>query len=543
MTAAFRVGCALVVIQLAGATPAARGQIADVQAFLEQCPTSDPAYAQIRQDFRLRRNGQVVGEVACTGPISAMPISQLSDEVIVLQGLRVLYYMDRGRSNHLPWTSGTLYDWMKSKLRGVDLSDTSGSWCCVTFEDGVYATINTQDDVQRNHDRGWRGISQNIALYTHEVRHRDGFVHDSGCGIAFGCDPTFDLANLSAYGIQWWLNKAWLEGTLSVGAACMAPADAQATAEWHLGSVEEYRRRFSSNAPPVVAMPAAPLGVCSRVPAGPGTPTDVQATVNGNTLTIAWSAPLAGTIPTGYRVEFFARGVLVLTMAPGVETFTSLTIPPGVQGAFTVTVTAVAGTNVGVPSVPAMFTIGSVPGMPTNLQAVLSGRQLTVSWSAPASGPTPTAYVLEFFADGVLVLSVPSGLEMASTLTIPASVHGTFIVTVSARNGAVVGARAVPATFTVPSGECTIAPLPPTGLTGSVLNGQATVSWIASPAATSYVVQAGSAAGLADLYDRSVGAATVVSANGLPSGFSAYVRVSAVNACGRSAPSALLLLR
>src|SRR4051794_29538178 len=32
------------------------------------------------------------------------------------------------------------------------------------------------------------------------------------------------------------------------------------------------------------------------------------------------------------------------------------------------------------------------PGVPTNVAVVAGGRQVTISWSAPASGPTPTKY-------------------------------------------------------------------------------------------------------------------------------------------------------
>ena len=42
----------------ARATPAG---IANIAAFLDQCPTNDPAYAQIRTDFELRREGVPVG--------------------------------------------------------------------------------------------------------------------------------------------------------------------------------------------------------------------------------------------------------------------------------------------------------------------------------------------------------------------------------------------------------------------------------------------------------------------------------------------------
>ena len=54
-----------------------------------------------------------------------MALSQYTDELIVLQGLRTIYYMDLGRSGHLPWTAGTLYGWMKSKIGGINIRTDS----------------------------------------------------------------------------------------------------------------------------------------------------------------------------------------------------------------------------------------------------------------------------------------------------------------------------------------------------------------------------------------------------------------------------------
>src|SRR5262245_26425674 len=93
--------------------------IANIALFLDTCPASDPAIAEIRNDFQIRKNQLVVGDIACTEPTSQIPIAQYTDELIALQVLRVIYYMDRGKSGHLPWTPGTLYNWMKSKIKGV----------------------------------------------------------------------------------------------------------------------------------------------------------------------------------------------------------------------------------------------------------------------------------------------------------------------------------------------------------------------------------------------------------------------------------------
>jgi len=50
-----------VLVAQEGPADAAPGQIPSIGPFLERCPQNDPAYAQIRTDFQLRRNGALVG--------------------------------------------------------------------------------------------------------------------------------------------------------------------------------------------------------------------------------------------------------------------------------------------------------------------------------------------------------------------------------------------------------------------------------------------------------------------------------------------------
>src|SRR5580765_2298779 len=97
------------------------GQIDNIYHFLDTCPASDPAVAQILSDFTIRSNGVIVTQFPCTEPPSSMALANYTDPLIILQGLRVIYYMDRGKSGHLPWTSGSLYNWMKSQIKGIDV--------------------------------------------------------------------------------------------------------------------------------------------------------------------------------------------------------------------------------------------------------------------------------------------------------------------------------------------------------------------------------------------------------------------------------------
>src|SRR5262249_32751802 len=147
--------------------------------------------------------------------------------------LRVIYYMDRGKSGHLPWTPGTLYDWMKSKIKGIDIRDGSLSFCCEQYEGEIYIAVGALDDANRDFHHKWEGISSIIDLYAHETRHVDGFPHTSCCGISNGCDQTYDENNLSPYGIQWFLNKSWLMGDINVGFSCLSPNRIQEITNWH----------------------------------------------------------------------------------------------------------------------------------------------------------------------------------------------------------------------------------------------------------------------------------------------------------------------
>jgi hypothetical protein len=257
-------GGALVAAALVGTCAA--GQISDIDDFLDRCPQNDPAFATITHDFHVRRNGQIAAIPACSEPVSALPTAQYTDVLVVLQGLRAMYYMDRGQHGHLPWTPGTLYDWMKTKIKGFDIvgsTTSSGGYCCESLSDGLYMVFYPADDFNRDFDRGWAGILDNITFYAHEARHVDGFPHVSCCGITNGCDQTFDPANLSPYGIQWWINDLCVTGVIDVGLGCLPQGEADQILSYQtVGLNDQYRLRFCTNAPAEVAQPPASAFQC-----------------------------------------------------------------------------------------------------------------------------------------------------------------------------------------------------------------------------------------------------------------------------------------
>lgn len=249
--------CALAVAMSAVAS------IENIDEFLAVSPVVDPALDQIRKDFEIRRNGSPITGLPSSGRIADLTLGEYTDEVIVLQGLRVLYYMDQGRNGHLPWTSETVYHWLSSKIDGIDVRDGSGSYCCEYFGGKTFIVVAAQNDFNRDFDRKWEGISGNIGLYVHEARHVDGFGHSSCCGINGGCDDVYDETRLAPYALQYWLERAWLTGQISVGIGCLAPMRVAEISAWHLGACNgAFRSRFCTSAPPLLTMPEHPGGAC-----------------------------------------------------------------------------------------------------------------------------------------------------------------------------------------------------------------------------------------------------------------------------------------
>ena len=175
---------------------------------------------------------------------------------------------------------------------------------------------------------------------------------------------------------------------------------------------------------------------------------------------------------------------------------------------------------------------------PAGLHVVVNGAgSITVSFTAVTVPPAASAYRLDFRSrlDGPIVGSVTT----ASTVTVvplPPGTLGTFFVTATAINRAGPGPTSEPVSFTI-GGPCTGPPGAPV-LTGGVVAGTATISWAHVPDAAFYILAAGTLPGDTDIYPATnIGLTNAASATNLPPNFAAWVRVTAVNACGESAPS------
>lgn len=245
--------------------PGHNSPIRDIDALLDSCPQDDPAYLLIRHDFEILLNGAPLDGLSCTPPVTALPWNEYTDELMVIQALRVIYRMDYGQSGHLPWTPGTLYRWMRLKIRGLDIrNDIEYTNCCLVYNDLVYiAYKDLRNVIDKEVFYTWRGIGGIIGLLAHETRHVDGYLHVSCCGIDGGCDADYDENDLSSYGIQWFLYKAWLMGEINIGISCLPQNRIDEISSWLINQCNRpLYRRFCYTPPPILNMPAEPGGPC-----------------------------------------------------------------------------------------------------------------------------------------------------------------------------------------------------------------------------------------------------------------------------------------
>jgi hypothetical protein len=175
-----------------------------------------------------------------------------------------------------------------------------------------------------------------------------------------------------------------------------------------------------------------------------------------------------------------------------------------------------------------------VPGTPTISGA---GNNVTIAWTAPATGAAPTGYT-------VLARRVPGGPIMATlpagnvlSVTVPAP-NGTFHVSVVATNASLTGPESGGVTFSVP-----IVPAPPgapTGLSAAVTFNQALLTWTAPTtggAPSGYLLVASLTSGGTPLVTQPLSAPRVsVTITGIPVG-TYFVRLVATNLGGNSPPS------
>ena len=247
--------------------------IRDIDAFLDGCPENDPAYPRIQRDFEIRLEGEVIADpIVCSEPATAMSSDEVTYQLTAYQTFRFAYYMNDGTEGRLPWTEKGLYEWMASRISGINIKSGPPEryYCCDLINGNLYVATSvgspgpSGEFIPFEYLIDWDGLFRRLSFYAHEVRHVDSDDpgHVTGCA-EFprptdppGCDATYDLGNLGAYGVSYWLESGWATGYLNVGIGCSPRAEEYVI---NVADAAEHLRRYrfvTDFPPPVLPTPS-----------------------------------------------------------------------------------------------------------------------------------------------------------------------------------------------------------------------------------------------------------------------------------------------
>jgi subtilisin-like proprotein convertase family protein len=290
--------------------------------------------------------------------------------------------------------------------------------------------------------------------------------------------------------------------------------------------------------------------IVPKAPQGPGAPGGLVASVFGSTVVLTWSAPGSGTAPTTYILEAGsapgASDAIVYDTGSASTSYTAFGV--GV-GTYYVRIRAANGSGTSAASNEAIAVVGSgappsglAAAPPTGLVTSAIGSGITLAWNRSPAGGAPTYYVVEAGSapgrSDLANFSTGSAVPSFSASGIGA---GTYFVRVRAGNAVGISAASNEATLVVGaggSGSCSSGPGSPSGLQAVVNGSNVTLGWFAAAGGpTSYVLEAGSFPGAADLAVSDTGStATTLTATNVGGG-TYFVRVRARNACGSGGAS------
>ena len=273
-------------------------------------------------------------------------------------------------------------------------------------------------------------------------------------------------------------------------------------------------------------------------PAPPNAPTGLTASSSGSSITLAWTAPAGGGVPAGYLIEAgSAPGLSDLANIATGNTLTTFTASGVANGTYYVRVRATNAGGTSAPSNEAILQVGPPPpGPPSGLTAGSVGSTVTLSWNAPSTGGPPTSYTIEAGSGPGLanLANVVTGNTL-TTFSAGGVLDGGYYLRVRASNPYGTSAASNEALMYV---GCPGPPGAPTILTSTVgPGGSLQITWTAASASpTTYVLDAGSSPGLADLASLEVGNTLVFNTSGVPNG-TYYIHIHGRNACGLGATS------
>jgi outer membrane biosynthesis protein TonB len=289
----------------------------------------------------------------------------------------------------------------------------------------------------------------------------------------------------------------------------------------------------------------APTPTPKHSPLVPLAPSALRAAVDGSTITLTWDAPAGGPGLTTYVVEAGSSAGAADLAQVATNGLSTTFVARGVAaGAYYVRVRAANAAGVGPASNDVLAVVGggtdatAVPGAPINLTATTFNGDVTLRWN-PGSG-SPSSYVIE-------AGSVPGARDLASFTTGSTATEfqttgvgaGVYYLRVRASNAAGVSAASSEVALRVGDAPrvCANPPSAPGQLAASVAGSTITLVWgAAGGQPSSYLLEAGSRAGAADLAVSDVGAATSMTATNVARG-TYFVRVRGKNDCGAGTAS------
>jgi hypothetical protein len=181
-----------------------------------------------------------------------------------------------------------------------------------------------------------------------------------------------------------------------------------------------------------------------NVPAAPSAPVSLTAMVNGTSVSLAWRNTFGGGAPTALALD--VTGSLTTTLPlPLTDSFSVAGAPPGT---YTLRVRASNAAGVSGFSNPVTITIPSActgaPVVPSNVLAYAVGRQVTVLWDAPTTGPAATSYMVN--VSGAFTGAFPVAARTIGGTVAP----GTYNLSVAAVNACGTGPASAVQTVVVP---------------------------------------------------------------------------------------------
>lgn len=264
----------------------------------------------------------------------------------------------------------------------------------------------------------------------------------------------------------------------------------------------------------------------------PGRPVHLTADVVGSTVSLTWDAPMTGAPVDSYivRVGFqpFARDLAFEVGAVPVLRATGVPL-----GTYYVRVHGRNAAGVGRPS-REVAVVMAAPGAPERLRATVQATTVTLEWDATTGGGSADGHLLHAGLEpgGSAIELALGGTRSYQAEQVPV---GTYFVHVHARN--VFGAGPPSNEVVVAIAPCGEPPPPPSGLRAALSGRTVELTWLASTgcAATSYVLEAGTRSGAADVFVGNVGGQTRLVATVSPGTY--YVRVRGQNGAGTGPPS------